>query len=132
MCTQIRQSDLDLHCLSKRRGRKRSILFEPVRCHLVGCVMPWIFCPQGRRQPKTLILLTNVDQKSFETVFDCQLSPDRRQMAIENTVSSDFDPCSSIVKSVFDCRMSGGFQGADKPFLLRVLSEPLRLKLYTH
>ena len=28
-------------------------------------------------------------------------------MAIENTVSSDFDPCSSIVKNVFDCRLSG-------------------------
>ena len=31
-------------------------------------------------------------------------------MAIENTVSSDrksFDPRSSIVKSVFDCRLSG-------------------------
>ena len=31
-------------------------------------------------------------------------------MAIENTVSSDhksFDPRSSIIKSVFDCRLSG-------------------------
>ena len=28
-------------------------------------------------------------------------------MAIENTVSSDYDPRSSIVKSVFDCRLSG-------------------------
>ena len=28
-------------------------------------------------------------------------------MAIENTVSSNFDPRSSIVKSVFDCRLSG-------------------------
>ena len=28
-------------------------------------------------------------------------------MAIENTASSDFDPRSSIVKSVFDCRLSG-------------------------
>ena len=27
-------------------------------------------------------------------------------MAIENTVSSDFYPRSSIVKSVFDCRLS--------------------------
>ena len=27
-------------------------------------------------------------------------------MAIENTVSSDFDPPSSIVESVFDCRLS--------------------------
>ena len=27
-------------------------------------------------------------------------------MAIDNTVSSDFDPRSSIVKSVFDCHLS--------------------------
>ena len=43
-----------------------------------------------RRQSKTLILSTDVDQNSCETVFDCHLSPDWRQMAIENTVSSDF------------------------------------------
>ena len=35
-------------------------------------------------------------------VFDCHLWPDWRQMAIENTVSSDFDRRSLIVKSVFD------------------------------
>ena len=28
-------------------------------------------------------------------------------MTIENTVSSDFDPRSSIDKMVFDCRLSG-------------------------
>ena len=33
-------------------------------------------------------------------VFDCHFSPDWRQMTIENTVSSVFDPRSSIVKSV--------------------------------
>ena len=27
-------------------------------------------------------------------------------MTIKNTVSSNFDPCQSIVKSVFDCRIS--------------------------
>ena len=43
-----------------------------------------------RRQLKTLILSTNVDQKSIETVYDCHLSPVGRQMAIEKTVSSDF------------------------------------------
>ena len=32
-------------------------------------------------------------------VFDCHLSPDRRQMAIENTVTSDFYPRSSIVRA---------------------------------
>ena len=46
----------------------------------------------GRWQSKTLILLTNVDKKKFRNcrVFNCHLSPDWQQMAIENTVSSDF------------------------------------------
>ena len=43
------------------------------------------------RQSKTLILSTNVDKKIVRnSVFDCHLSPGWRQMAIENTVSSDF------------------------------------------
>ena len=41
----------------------------------------------GRRQSQTLILSTNVDQKSLETLFSIA---DWRQMAIGNTVSSDF------------------------------------------
>ena len=45
---------------------------------------------QDRRQSTTLILSTNVDQKSPETENDCHLSPDWRQMAIENTVSRVF------------------------------------------
>ena len=40
-------------------------------------------------------------------VFFCHLSLDWRQMAIENTVSSDFYPRSAIFKSVFDCCLSG-------------------------
>ena len=40
-------------------------------------------------------------------VYDCHLSPDWRQMTIENTVYSDFDSRSSIVQSVFDCRLPG-------------------------
>ena len=41
-------------------------------------------------------------------VFDCHLSPDWRQMAIKKTLFlTIFDPYSSIVKSVFDCRLSG-------------------------
>ena len=32
-------------------------------------------------------------------------------MANENTGSSDFDPRSSIVKSVFDCRLPGVIEG---------------------
>ena len=55
-----------------------------------------------------LILSTNVDKKiTRNRVFDCNLSPDWRQMAIKNTVSRDFDPCSPTVKSVFDCSLSG-------------------------
>ena len=56
-----------------------------------------------RRQSKTLILSTNVDQKSLETELSIAIC----RMAIENTVSSDFDPRSSIVKSVFDCHLPG-------------------------
>ena len=54
---------------------------------------------------------------SLETEFlDCHLFPSRRQMAIENTVSIDFDSHSSIVKSVFDCRLpSVNNEGPGKP-----------------
>ena len=38
-------------------------------------------------------------------VFDCHLSPNWRQMAIENTILANFDSRSSIVKRVFDCRL---------------------------
>ena len=58
-------------------------------------------------QPQTLILSTNVDQRFRNRGFDCHLSADWRQKAIINTVSIDFDPRSSIVKSVFDFRLSG-------------------------
>ena len=63
--------------------------------------------PPGRRQSKTLILSTNVDQKSLETVFDSHLSPGWRQMAIKITVSIEcFDP-RSLIESVFDCPLPG-------------------------
>ena len=39
--------------------------------------------------------------------FHCHLSPVGRQMAIKNTVSNDLNRCSLIVKSIFDCRISG-------------------------
>ena len=57
-----------------------------------------------RWQSKTLILSRNVDKKSLETEFSIAIY---RQMAIENTISNDFYLRSSIVKSVFDCRLSG-------------------------
>ena len=40
-------------------------------------------------------------------VYECHLSQNWRQMAIENTISIDFNPRSSIVKCVFDCRLPG-------------------------
>ena len=42
-----------------------------------------------------------------DRVFDCHLSPEWRQTAIVNIVSSDIYPCSSIVKSDSNCRLSG-------------------------
>ena len=59
-----------------------------------------------RRQSETLILSMNVDRSSLKTEFSIV----GRQMTIENTVSSDFDPRSSIVKGVFDCNLSGVIQ----------------------
>ena len=51
----------------------------------------WGMLTLDRRQSKTLILSKNVDQNSLETEFSiCHLSPNWRQMAIKNTVSSDF------------------------------------------
>ena len=66
-------------------------------------------CTPDKRQSKTLILSTDVDQKSLETEFSIAIyfSLNWRQITIENTVSSDIGPCLSIVKSVFDCRLPG-------------------------
>ena len=54
---------------------------------------------QGRRQSKTLILSTNVDQKSLETDIG-----DKWQS--KTLFLSIFDPRSSIVKGVFGCSIS--------------------------
>ena len=55
-----------------------------------------------------LILLTNRDEKIIrKRVFDCHLSPEWRQISIEKLFLAIFDLSSSIVKSVFDCRISG-------------------------
>ena len=61
-----------------------------------------------RRQSKTLILSTTVDQKLLKTEFSiviCHLTGDKWQS--KTLFLAIFDPCSSIVKSVFDCRLSG-------------------------
>ena len=49
------------------------------------------------RHSKTLIVSSNVDQKSIETEFS---------IAICRPFLAIFDPRSSIVKCVFDCRLS--------------------------
>ena len=64
------------------------------------------FITPGRWESKTLILSTNADQKSIKQGF--QLSFVAR-LAIVNTVSCDYYPRSSIVKSVFICRLPGMF-----------------------
>ena len=62
----------------------------------------------GRRQSKTPILLRNVDQKSLETEFPIAI---RRHTSVKwqsiTLFLSIFDPRSSIVDSVFDCRLPG-------------------------
>ena len=55
-----------------------------------------------------LILLTNIERKIVRNrFFDCHLSPNWRQMAIKTLFLVVFDPRSSIIKSVFDCCLSG-------------------------
>ena len=62
----------------------------------------------GRRQSKTPILSRNVDQKSIETVFSiaiCRHTGDKWES--KTLFLSIFDPRSSIVDNVFDCRLPG-------------------------
>ena len=56
---------------------------------------------------KALLLSTNVDQQQPETEFSigiCRLTGDKWESKTQ--LPSFFDPRSSIVKSVFDCRPS--------------------------
>ena len=57
-----------------------------------------------RLQSKKSILSTNVDKKLLETDFLIAIC---RPFGNKKTVPSDFDPRLSIVKSIFDCRLSG-------------------------
>ena len=62
----------------------------------------------GRGQSKTPILSGKVDQKSIETVFliaICRLTGDKWQS--KTRFLSIFDPPSTIVDYVFDCRLPG-------------------------
>ena len=61
-----------------------------------------------RRQSKTLILSTNVDQNLLETEFLIAICrPTGNKWQPKTLFLAIFDPRSSIVKSVFDCRLSG-------------------------
>ena len=62
----------------------------------------------GRLQSKTLILSTNVDQKSLETEFSiaiCRPTGDKWQS--KPLFLAIFDPRLSILKSVFGCQLLG-------------------------
>ena len=62
----------------------------------------------GRRKSKTSILSLNVDKKSLEMEFSnaiCRQLGDKWQS--KTLFLAIFDPCSSIVKSVFDCHIPG-------------------------
>ena len=62
----------------------------------------------GRRQSKTSILSTNVDQKSLETEFSIVICrPTGAIWQSKTPFLSIFDPRLSIVQSVFDCRLPG-------------------------
>ena len=84
----------------------------------------------GRRQSKTLILSTNVDQKWIETEFSlaiCRLTGDQWQS--KTLFLRIFDPRSSIVKNVFDCRLPcvGLLLTAEEQHLYRAVQRPCSL-----
>ena len=56
-------------------------------------------------------MLLTIDKRGSKmnrnSVFDCHLSPFGRQMAIKNSVSSNFSSTSFHSIKVFDCRLPG-------------------------
>ena len=66
---------------------------QDVSCRLSGLKLReevGIFTPD-RRQSKTLLTIHERGSKiARNSVFDCHLSPDWRQMAIKNSVSNNF------------------------------------------
>ena len=62
----------------------------------------------ARRQSKTLIRSTNIDQKSLETELSIAIyRPTSDKWQSKTLLMAIFDSRSSIVKSVFDYRLSG-------------------------
>ena len=72
----------------------------------------------GRRQSKTPILSRNVDQKSLET--ECSIAICRDKWQSKTLFLSNFDPRSSIVDSVFECRLSGVYQLDTYPYMINI------------
>ena len=67
----------------------------------------WYIITPGSRQSKTLILSTNVDQNSLEKELSfviCHQSGDKWKS--KTLFLTNFGPRSSIVTSVFDCRLT--------------------------
>ena len=84
---------------------RRSVTGPLERKHSIA-IRAIALTPVGGNQ--TLILSTNVDQKSLESEFPiaiCRPTGDKWQP--KTLFLLTFDPHSSIVKSVFDCRLSG-------------------------
>ena len=80
----------------------------------------------GRRRSKTPMQSMNVDHKSIETVFSiaiCRHIGDKWQS--ETLFISIFDPRSSIVDSVSDCRLSGVNMCTLKMYLYVPLQKPV-------
>ena len=71
------------------------------------CVVGTHITP-GWRQSKTAIPSTNVDKTSLEAEFSIFICRQSATNVNQKTLFlSNLDPRPSIVKSVFDCRMSG-------------------------
>ena len=84
-----------------------SLMFMDIWQKYVNCHNKRSFITPDRRQSKTLwTIAERGSQIARNCVFDCHLSPIRRQTAIENSASKDF--WSSFVGRtyVFDCRLS--------------------------
>ena len=65
----------------------------------------------GKTKYAAIVHANTVDECRIKIVrnrvFDCNLSPDWRQLAIKNTVSSNFRSHLAIFKSVLDRHLSG-------------------------
>ena len=89
-------------------NQRNGFNFSEIVDQNLNILIEMIVIRTGRQQPKTLILSTNVDQKSLETVFSiamCRPTGDKWQS--KTLFLAFFYPRSSIVKGVLDCRLPG-------------------------